>query len=1117
MYFYGIRLVRISEKKNNSYPSIEDGVDFHDQQLQLDLPIQERFNRSLAYVYDHDKSDILDKPRNMLPFAVVKCQLEASLFYNVQIFQPNCKKPQRRIGNNNNPVPAKDGKFRSVQRSVEINNQKLLQQKSTKQPTAIQLEPQKEIISQQPLPSDLATEPTHLVPPLMALSQPEKLPNQLEKAAPLMDLSIESPSVEPHQPAPLETFQTAPKPKTKPKKKSKFKFRGKSSESESDSDDINLIECVEELYTEVIDELYMKPSRWRIMYERTGRLDYKFRGERKMLVKMDDVRKTNLKFVDEEKTLLNMKDITNSLIFSYQNKKQKKALASANTSFPSSSQQQPTTEPKSAIENYTRLKIRIGPECMVDRKEIHPSKVEQGRPVNPQSQQHHPIPKPIVTSNSQNNAAKIVNIDKFNRQKKLENNNPPKQPNKTGLANPNPNQNPKGIPEKSILDNIKKEKVNQDEHQALKPNQQMKRSELIGAGLSSEMTSLEKRLLSKSSLTAKIKETSKVSNVNVASTNRALMTLTGTGTSASKTVNSDPKLKEYLKKTPSMDSSKKQPQQVMAAKVSEPKRKKNFWEPDSDSEYDKLYKAQKNNVRVKEEPVEMGTKANTPRNDADDEDGDDDIVIVSRLSLNLPPVQYSKQYYDLNISGFETEMKKFVHKTGEKQNVTNIIASAVKSPIKSVSGTKVQNELLKSQPPTRRQRHMNRQRYIHHIVTNNSLSQFDVENLKQLKQITNTLGGSLDAMSGDLAPAASESNTSIVSKNSSSNENNKCIEIHAGGFVCIEPHSFEKSLNYLRRTQSFNKAVNNLEIAADSNTDSNDSMLKTSINYQSISLTDLNSPFRSDSLLNTGVNKRLTLNEYNSLKSRTAPSNQPLNAETGTETNSPAFCPKSTNSVTKINSTDLPSVSLMDELKKRVNDERTADDLEKSVKKKEKDVRDLTENEENEISTSEKRKSKKKRFKRKLKKKSNKTKRKSKHLDKSKKKKRRKKLSSSSSVSLSSNSASSHSSTSSSSSLESDYELSPSSVSLSPNLISSDASLSDTSSASSTSSSALSTVSSSPSELSLSSTSSSARRHKKSSRNKKRKLTKQKKKQQEAESIRGRRGRNKRRRRQCRI
>ena len=78
---------------------------------------------------------------------------------------------------------------------------------------------------------------------------------------------------------------------------------------------------VREKYGDLMDELYVKPSRWRLIYEMTGRLDIKFKGCRQMGCQLEDVRKSKLKFIDEEKTKLSVKNSTNNLIFLYQSKK----------------------------------------------------------------------------------------------------------------------------------------------------------------------------------------------------------------------------------------------------------------------------------------------------------------------------------------------------------------------------------------------------------------------------------------------------------------------------------------------------------------------------------------------------------------------------------------------------------------------------------------------------------------------------------------------------------------------------------------------------------------------------------------------------------------------------
>lgn len=72
---------------------------------------------------------------------------------------------------------------------------------------------------------------------------------------------------------------------------------------------------------------------------------------------------------------------------------------------------------------------------------------------------------------------------------------------------------------------------------------------------------------------------------------------------------------------------------------------------------------------------------NDHKTEADeDDDIDDDIVIISRPKLNLPPVQYSKQYYDLNMNGLEIELRRFL--ASPSPPTSSSIASVTKSPLK---------------------------------------------------------------------------------------------------------------------------------------------------------------------------------------------------------------------------------------------------------------------------------------------------------------------------------------------------------------------------------------------------------------------------------------------------
>lgn len=66
------------------------------------------------------------------------------------------------------------------------------------------------------------------------------------------------------------------------------------------------------------------------------------------------------------------------------------------------------------------------------------------------------------------------------------------------------------------------------------------------------------------------------------------------------------------------------------------------------------------------------------KNEEDEyDDVDDDIVIISRPKLNLPPVQYSKQYYDLNMGGLEIEMKRFSSCFSTSSSSSSLSSSSV--------------------------------------------------------------------------------------------------------------------------------------------------------------------------------------------------------------------------------------------------------------------------------------------------------------------------------------------------------------------------------------------------------------------------------------------------------
>ena len=183
-------------------------------------------------------------------------------------------------------------------------------------------------------------------------------------------------------------------------------------------------------------------------------------------------------------------------------------------------------------------------------------------------------------------------------------------------------------------------------------------------------------------------------------------------------------------------------------------------------------------------------------------------MIVSKLNLNLPPVQYSKQFYDLNMNGLEHELKRFgagsVSSCSSSPS-TNAVTTVTKSVVRPIPISK--QPLSQSNPQQRprfnmRNGNQSRQRFIHYIITNrhdhsekkaflkaapftgdNVIDPLDVDSLKHLKQKSKSTSFSL-------------ANGNYINEI-------RCHEIHAGGFRCIEEHQFQRSINYLRRTQSF--------------------------------------------------------------------------------------------------------------------------------------------------------------------------------------------------------------------------------------------------------------------------------------------------------------------------
>lgn len=196
--------------------------------------------------------------------------------------------------------------------------------------------------------------------------------------------------------------------------------------------------------------------------------------------------------------------------------------------------------------------------------------------------------------------------------------------------------------------------------------------------------------------------------------------------------------------------------------------------------------------------------------DEDNEESDsynEEYVIVSKQHLNIQPVQYSKQYYDLNMNGLENELKRFSPSQNSLSPHTHgTVTKHIKAPI-TTAGNPTKQPIKAESQQDRNSR--GNQKFIHHYVTQTAhyryqdyqrsklataptftetvINQFDVDSLKNLKRkSTSNINGLADQQIETI-----------------------CHEIHAGGFRSIEDHHFQKSENYLRRTRSFSSNQNN--------------------------------------------------------------------------------------------------------------------------------------------------------------------------------------------------------------------------------------------------------------------------------------------------------------------
>ena len=396
--------------------------------------------------------------------------------------------------------------------------------------------------------------------------------------------------------------------------------------------------------------VYEKLPRWRRVYERTGRLNKVFQSNTTMKIKLNDLNRLGVNFVDSDKTRVNLTDSKNQFLFGKLLKSSKAATANKT---PNMNKSKGPIEKSAESTNLgpKRLKIMIGPECLVDRKEsnMHESKPKATNklvvtPNNSNKSQNNNTNKPGKSTA----ATPLPQASTSNTQKPSNPNVKSKTPallNKTKSSTLLVEAAAKGnqtlpvnakFSKKStstvgleLVKTIKQENINSLD------NSQNAES-VSSCLLSSEMTSLERRLLgidkaktaltrpktvseSSSQNTAKsvtVAVNEKVSNTSLSRIKQELAASKPIKASASVAplpvlVNKPHDIKEELKKVvakyrrprvenEALNSLKKQETPIADLVVM--KRKKCFWDPDSDTEYDRLIN-KKQNLAAKKQRI----------------------------------------------------------------------------------------------------------------------------------------------------------------------------------------------------------------------------------------------------------------------------------------------------------------------------------------------------------------------------------------------------------------------------------------------------------------------------------------------------------------------------------
>ncbi len=732
----------------------------------------------------------------------------------------------------------------------------------------------------------------------------------------------------------------------------------------------NLKEYIQE-YTKYFKDTEEKLPKWRIIYEKANNMNPIFRGSRRMECKLKNIKYLGLKYSDKDTSMINVNNSTNKLILTYESKRIKKSSLLFNSNPVLSTSEETDTIKKITYVRKTdtgdstnkKTLIRTSPNDFVHVDLSYFPTIETNKTVQILNNEATKIDKTqskkTVSISSKPSTINNKPINKIqpesNPNQPSISNTKPKQSSNINIVKDSSNLKPKLSeniskeslersklpPKKKVFTNATSNETNSQVPAVLKKSSSSTAKAQVNnsSSLSSDNTALEKRLLgidkaksitAKSSVESKSNPTSIGQKTTTESHPSNPTNLLTQPPARSNNIKEDLKkvLEKYRPKTVTSTNKQQQPQQLNNDKQQEKidktnqliesikssaKRKKSFWDPDSDTEYDRLTRNSNDNYSLTRQAQE----------DDDEDDLDDDIVIVSKQNLNLPPVQYSKQFYDLNINGLEAELRKFSPATSlsscssspvNNNNISNTISNntvtiVTKSPIKTKNKAL---QLQQQQQISRRSqlnRIANRQRFVHHIIVNNvnnsSLSvenQFDVDGLKNLRSVNQ-----------------SKSHLSLI--NAQVNGGGHTIEIHAGGFRCIEEHNFQQSISYLRRTKSFEARKLNNETSMIKTMSFNHS--ETEQNLKKISLNDY---------VKTRCSSSATSCISNSSSAPLNPVPQDVTPEnkTGSATELSNSQPLRQSIESTVLSTlntsnkkiELPSLSLMDELKKRINMKR---------------------------------------------------------------------------------------------------------------------------------------------------------------------------------------------------